>query len=76
MVLLVFMVLASFQFRHLGHVGIFLETCLFIVTAFSAVIAFPRSPSPRHFLFVAASACLAALTYWLWSLPAARGLIH
>src|SRR4030095_2851051 len=76
MLFLVVVFFGNFHFQLLSHIGIFLETCVFIVTAIMAGIVFLRSPSVRGYILVALAACLSVLTFWLWSIPAARGLVH
>ena len=66
----------NFNFQKPTHLGIFIETCVFIVIAIFANLALMFSRSRRSYLLVVVTVCLAALTFWLWSIPAARGLIH
>ena len=76
MLLLVAIFFGNFNLQKPAHLGILLGTCLSIPVGISAPFVFLRTPSIPRLLLVAVAVILAVFTYWLWSIPAARGLIH
>jgi|GEM_PF-2599878 len=76
MLFLVAVFFGNFHFHKSSHIGIFFETCLFIASAIFAGFSFLRGRTARSYALVIGSAGLAVLTFWLWSIPAARGLVH